>query len=96
MTILEAIKTMDEKDVAKMLFDNRYGTDSLVQIDFAEKCWGQCEYCEEGWTYEESWLNGICKLIAEEGTYAKCPKGIDRDKVAIDQIQEWLNSEVRL
>lgn len=61
--------------------------DSFFKCDAKCKC---CRYYEDGNTWEDSWMNGMCCL--DEGD--ECPYNINRDDVLKNEILKWLNSDM--
>ena len=88
MTNLEKLKSDDIKTVIevveKCVFEAIGGG-----FDGDHDCYDRnCPYLEDGWKYEDSWVNGMC--LKEDSI---CPFNIDRDKVIRRLITEWLNKE---
>ena len=92
MTNIEFLNKATAEELAERIVkDKKFGcafdTGDFFRCD--AKCEG-CEYYEDGYTYEDSWMNGMCSL----GEGEKCPHSINRDDVLKNDILEWLNSDV--
>lgn len=93
MTNIEFLNKATAEELAERIVkDEKFGCafDTCDFFDYGAKCEG-CQHYEDGWTYEDSWMNGMCSL--DKGD--KCPYNINRDDVLKDEILKWLNSDMQ-
>lgn len=98
MTLLELFKNNDAETIAKTIVEHHYAGipgDFILMFDFQGwddcDCPDNCEYLEKDWSYEDSWMNGMCDLNEGE----KCPYHVDRKEVLKRSLIEWLNEEIK-
>ena len=85
-------KATAEELAERIVKDEEFGCafDTANFFGCDAECEG-CEYYADGYTYENSWMNGMCCLNKGE----ECPYSINRDDVLKNEILEWLNSDMQ-
>lgn len=104
MTIIEMFKSKSAEEIADAISKAYYyerepgkgrpcnclcDAFSMSWFSQDEDCPEECIYLEEGWDFEESWMNGLCNKKEHD-----CPYKISRQETFKRLLIEWLNAEI--